>query len=570
MMNRLWQGRTPKQDDDDEHGDVIMSDQYVFVDVEDEEEEVEEEEEDDELVVIPTADVVGHPADSSVKRESTAMMDVVPTVSTTADVVVQTNDRKLVDEEEEYEDGWDDNVEDVFGDFSRSIWKTYGAVVLFFVMILLLDAGWWSMYFLDQSAKGTIRVEQQRRVKYVPVAAPTERTTDELYSEFHWIDPTVVNQQEQPPTHRFPGNGPHGNDDKFTSGIHISNFLNEAKNCSDFCGDFIVTTSRAPMIPTIRRSTSMSIQAHPVSTETPRVSIYGPAIRPSSSCTPMRPLIPYSTPRRVEKLNQIPSVREVDDWIPTNNWTMSSSSSSETDVIEIEIDPTPDVSTIYPPDHRSWSIGVDVDPTAPSPSRSVDLTEYTFRDFIRQHEHVLVTFYLPCQRFTTKFVPLWTKLTNSIQVEHLPVVTATVDCDSHPNICREQGCYRFPTIRWFYKGNVHVEDYSRGRNAHKLLIFVKNTLEQINERIDYHFDNRVQAHRTIVEPVKAPRVFDQLFANERKDMNHDSDRMNGHRRLEEAVALYMATHKTAVDSSSWIVDAQPDFHARTTFEQMSI
>ena len=113
---------------------------------------------------------------------------------------------------------------------------------------------------------------------------------------------------------------------------------------------------------------------------------------------------------------------------------------------------------------------------------SVALTQYTFQDFIRQQENVLVTFYLPCERFHQKYVPLWTNFTKAVLDANLPLVTATVNCHSHPSICREQGCYKFPTIRWFRKGEILVEDYSSGRNAHKLFLFAQRMLmEQENK-----------------------------------------------------------------------------------------
>jgi hypothetical protein len=211
-------------------------------------------------------------------------------------------------------------------------------------------------------------------------------------------------------------------------------------------------------------------------------------------------------------MNHIPSVRESDDWIPTNNWTDTSSSSSEN---SDENDPTPmTVATIHPPDRRPWGMNTAVvtanDDTAtskvavPSPrltqKESVHLTEYTFYDFIKHHEHVLVTFHFPCQRYLTKFVPLWTNLTNALVAEDLPVVTATVDCESHPIICHEQDCYRFPTIRWFYKGMVLVQDYKTGRNARKLFRFVKNTLAEIEGH-----NAMDKTHTMHTEPVRVPK-----------------------------------------------------------------
>ena len=115
--------------------------------------------------------------------------------------------------------------------------------------------------------------------------------------------------------------------------------------------------------------------------------------------------------------------------------------------------------------------------------------------------------------------------------EQLPVVTATLDCDTHPKICREQGCYRFPTIRWFHKGNVLVKDYNRGRNAHKLLRFVKKTLTEINERSTSHTEE------TNVEPVRAQKFLDAVVFDVPKDTNDDAN--YGERHLVKSVAFMM-------------------------------
>jgi Thioredoxin len=143
---------------------------------------------------------------------------------------------------------------------------------------------------------------------------------------------------------------------------------------------------------------------------------------------------------------------------------------------------------------RHGSAGSDVasSPEAVEPRGSVALTQYTFQEFIRHHENVLVTFYLPCERFHQKYVPLWTNFTNSVLKSKLPLVTATVNCHSHPSICREQGCYKFPTIRWFRQGHVLVEDYNNGRNAQKLLLFAQETLVKPQ--------NSTKTHETISYP----------------------------------------------------------------------
>jgi Thioredoxin len=126
------------------------------------------------------------------------------------------------------------------------------------------------------------------------------------------------------------------------------------------------------------------------------------------------------------------------------------------------------------------------------PQGSVVLTQYTFQEFIRHHENVLVTFYLPCERFQFKFEPLWTNFTSAVLKAKLPLVMATVNCHSHPSICREQGCFKFPTIRWFRKAEVLVEDYNNGRNAEKLLLFAQEMFVGQN--------NTTKTHQTISYP----------------------------------------------------------------------
>ena len=536
MIPRLLSGTNPKVE---VVGDVMISDQYVFVDAVDE----DGYDDDDEIVVIHTADIV-HPdgpddCKTTMIGDTATVIITAPLPSTVVVSAVGVATTTTTKENEVEEDCWNEMrcVEDVVGVDVWSETRTKfqaGTMILLLLTLLLFDAG--DLYVLLHGSNTNAVPDtfttfkgigfEQRRLKYVPVAAPTKNREEvgfRALPEIHWDTPQVPSDYDstvRQPTHRRMGN------------LHAALMVPDTSYDATVPNDVQSGCVVSPMIPTVRRSTAiMMILTQPVSAETPRVStekITSVGNVPtttiiahsSSSYIPMRSLIPYTSPRRIEKMNHIPSVRDYNDWIPTNNWTVASSSSLSSSIVEadtrtldIEMDSFPAaVTTIHPPDRRPWSIdGTDGSTTTiatattkpPPPQQvSVVLTEYTFRDFIQQYDHVMVTFYYPCHRYVTKFVPLWTNFTNALASEQIPVITATVDCHSHPNICREQGCYRFPTIRWFYKGNVHVEDYNRGRNAHKLLRFVKNTLEEINERSAQYVPS------INGKPVKAPKYVD--------------------------------------------------------------
>jgi hypothetical protein len=539
-MNRLFQG-TPKLDDHHDANDdgEIVLDQYVLV-------EVAEEEDDDEIVVIHANDVahLSERSSSPSERVDSKMLMMIKDVGVVAPAV------GVVSENEVEDDCWNDMryVMDVdgFGDV-RSKLKA-GTMILLLLSLLVFDAG--DLYFLMRGRNSKVSTSHfalttsklkgggsvERRLKYVPVAAPTESTEDLV--AFPGVHLT---------TRRLP-----------------SEYDSIGRSLSVLDAKFhaVTTGVTLPMIPTVHRSASMMLSTNLGRTETPCVSIHPtkcttdgasqPTVqRPPSSFVPMRSLIPYSTPRRVEKMNLIPSVREYDDWIPTNNWTVPSSADSDTS--------GPRVGKIILADHSPWSTYDASTTSTAQPQGSVDLSEYSFRNFIQHHDHVLVTFYFPCQRFETKFVPLWTNLTDSIAAEQLPVVTAMVDCDSHPHICREQGCYRFPTIRWFYKGTVLVEDYNRGRNAKKLLRFVKNTLDEINERNEHQYKPK-QPQMTILEPVAAPKLLHEMGFNEQKDTNRrDTDQVHRQQRLEEKNMAFMVKQKRAIDTASYEIMAVSEF-----------
>lgn len=109
---------------------------------------------------------------------------------------------------------------------------------------------------------------------------------------------------------------------------------------------------------------------------------------------------------------------------------------------------------------------------------SSPLTHYSFRSFLDAHRAVVVAFYHPGYACCTGngFASVWEEFTNQVQQESLAVVAATVDCSSHPSVCREQAIWQYPTIRWFSHGVNSQKDYDRKLSVKKLVKFVRRSL----------------------------------------------------------------------------------------------
>ena len=90
---------------------------------------------------------------------------------------------------------------------------------------------------------------------------------------------------------------------------------------------------------------------------------------------------------------------------------------------------------------------------------------------------MFVVFFRPCQSFQERFVPVWNDFARLVERHNLPVKLATVDCTSHPSLCRMNDIERFPTLRWF-QDELPMWDFSRKRTPHKLLKFAKVMLGQ--------------------------------------------------------------------------------------------
>jgi Thioredoxin len=479
--------------------------QYVLVEVDDDDDDDDEEE----IVIV-------HSNDLSQQLPGLTVPIVIDdatskfTLQNATNMVVAVVDNG--DDKVEVEDGRWKREEKVGEEYECDLDKTplkFGMVILL-AFLLLIDAE--DLYFLCGSrSKSTGSVtdldlvkEKDHRAKYVPVAAPTKGKND-----FHEYKPLA--------DIHFAPRVSSDNDGGVKYPSHRSNSMTvwETKYHTIVQNMDDSVSVVAPMIPSCRGSTSgVVVTNHKMAvidsfraSIDPHLTVDNDINNPvNSPFVPMRSLIPYTSPRPSHQVIPVPSVRNIHDWIPTYNWTLLLSDFS---IVDHRLHSNV---VTYPPDRRHLSVADrnnHIIGSSKEHKESVALTQYTFEEYVQQHENVLVTFYVPCERFEKKYIPLWSNLTKAIGNENLQVVTATVDCHSHPNICHEQGCFKFPTIRWFHNGKVLIDDYSDGRNAHKLFIFVKDVL--LDLKIHYG-----PLRMNSLQPVQAPNL------NEREDNDADT------------------------------------------------
>lgn len=110
--------------------------------------------------------------------------------------------------------------------------------------------------------------------------------------------------------------------------------------------------------------------------------------------------------------------------------------------------------------------------------RSLALAQYTFHEFLRQHDSVFVSFFHPCATYELLLAPLWTNFSAEVFINKLPLVTATVDCHSHPSLCRQQGIEKFITLRWFRNGAAVIPDFIEERTVSKLMKYSRTLLTE--------------------------------------------------------------------------------------------
>jgi hypothetical protein len=276
-------------------------------------------------------------------------------------------------------------------------------------------------------------------------------------------------------------------------------------------------------------STALVVRFHDnVVTNTPRVSIQSSLdvpvlLRESTSneqtrCTPMRSLVPYISPRRVEKpIVLIPSVREYQDWIPTNHRT-----SSETPTT------TESNGTVfqYLPDYCTETMSF----TECVYRKHLWDQKVLFLQNLEFREHTLVMFYMSNGRHDTDLpvVPLWTNLMKAVEEEGLPISMQTWNCSELPDFCRERGCNDFPTIRWSYKGAVLIDDLNGDHGDRPILqileLIVKTLKKPMEESVRRsHLPQPPMTNALI--PAIAPKNSDFMLHDERGNVSRMDQRL---------------------------------------------
>ena len=105
---------------------------------------------------------------------------------------------------------------------------------------------------------------------------------------------------------------------------------------------------------------------------------------------------------------------------------------------------------------------------------------------LQQNKNVFVVFFRPCQAYQERFAPVWNEFARLNARDNLPVKLGTVDCTSHPSLCRMNDIQGFPTLRWF-ESELPISDYYRKRTPQELLEYAHHMLGQ------WDFDEGEQA-----------------------------------------------------------------------------
>lgn len=125
------------------------------------------------------------------------------------------------------------------------------------------------------------------------------------------------------------------------------------------------------------------------------------------------------------------------------------------------------------------------------------LNSNNLRDTLSQSEIILVNFYADWCRFSQMLAPIFADaeqyVSNHIDSSHSRVSFAKVDCEAQPEIAREFGVNKYPTIKLFRYGEVSKKEYRGQRSVEALAAYVQEQLSDV-----------VKVHPSISEFNQAP------------------------------------------------------------------
>lgn len=110
--------------------------------------------------------------------------------------------------------------------------------------------------------------------------------------------------------------------------------------------------------------------------------------------------------------------------------------------------------------------------------KATELGPDDFRDFVHEHDTVLVNFFVPWCHWCRQLGPIWDAASNTVSASEGSWATSTklakVNCDTHQSFCQNHQIRAFPTMKVYRKGSTMThKQYNGQRTVRDIVNYVK-------------------------------------------------------------------------------------------------